>query len=1067
VCAGCGAVTWLACPQCGFRNLPQARFCGQCAGAITARGVDGRGEAARRHLTVMFCDLVGSTGLAQELDPEDLREVIQEYQTTCAGIVRRLDGHVAQFLGDGVLVYFGYPAAHEDDARRAVGAGLEILRAIGKLYARSRRLRARIGIHTGLVVVGSVGAGGQRQQLAMGEAPNLAARVQAKAKPNCLVVSESTYRLVHGFFKCEDLGEHSLKGLSQATHLYRVLSESGASSRLDAARATGLTPFVGRRDELNLLLDSWGSVARGQARIVAVRGEAGIGKSRLIDVLKEQIGQARDVRDVIECRCSPYHQNSALYPVIAFLERHLGLGRSASPEQRLASLEAMTAGLGAWSHQALPLLASLLSVPLPPHMPPLEMSPQKRRQRTLELLVEWLGKLSAQRPVLFILEDLHWADPTTLDLARLLVEGDPTSERSPPTRIMICLTSRPEFRMSWGKPLVLIELNLRPLAETAVTSMVEHVAGKALPGDVTAQLYAKTGGIPLFVEETTKAVIEANVLLPKEDCYELVGPLPANLIPPTVQGSLMARLDGLGESKRLAQLAATLGREFRYDVLRAVWEADDDALQTDLRRLVDSELVFQEGKPPSATYSFKHALIRDAAYESLLRRTRQQYHQEIAHTLISQFPEVSAAEPELVATHFEGAGITSQAVAYWKRAGELALGRAANREAIAHLQHTLALLESLPVTDERAALELDVQLGLAPALMAIKGWASPEVERACVRARDLAMRTDSGPQIFHALWGLWTVHFLRGDLIAALDVAERVHQMAVASENPMLRVMGHHAVGFTLFFQGDFVGAREHAESGIALYSPSQERAIVNAAQFSSTVALRVFRAASLWMLGQPSEARLELERAGALAGELHHAPSTAFYLSFAVYLEFYQRDLGGTRAVAEKMLELSKDEGFLLWIPVATIYRGWARAQGGELDDGIAEMHEALQAFEATGSSLTRVQILTGLAEVLAKAGRRDDALASIERALADAAGRGEHLYEPELHRLRGELYAETAGRPEGSHAETSLAEAVALAHAQSAQALEARAAASLEQLRRASTGAATRGVPQAQLTN
>jgi class 3 adenylate cyclase len=586
-------------------------------------------EAERRQLTVLFCDLADSTRLARQLDPEDLREVIRAYQATCVDVIQRFAGHVAQYLGDGLLIYFGYPQAHEDDTQRAVRTGLGILEAMGTLNTRlvhdkGVRLAVRLGIHTGLVVVvGEMGSGGRHEHLALGDTPNLAARLQSLAAPDTVVISDTTSRLVQGYFTCQELGVQALKGIDTPVRVWQVVGESAAQSRLDVAATTGLTPLVGREAEVTLLRERWAQSSEGLGQVVLLSGEAGIGKSRLVHVLTERVVEARVPR--LTLRCSPYHTNSALYPVIEHLQRLTPGHRDASSAARLDTLEQTLQTAGLPVAEAVPLLAALLSLPVPARYPPLTLSPQRQKQQPQETLVAWLLAEAAQQPVLAVWEDLHWADPSSLELLGLLLDQVPT------TRLFIVLTCRPEFRPPWPPRSYVTPLTLSRLTRPQIEELALRVTGeKPLPVEVVQQIVAKTDGIPLFVEELVKTILESGLVREEDSRYVLTGPLPPLAIPATLQDALMARLDRLAAVKDVAQLGAVLGREFSYALLQAVVPMDKPTLQHGLAQLVEAELLYQRGLLPQATYVYKHALIRDAAYESLLRSTRQQYHQRIA-----------------------------------------------------------------------------------------------------------------------------------------------------------------------------------------------------------------------------------------------------------------------------------------------------------------------------------------------------------------------------------------------------------------------------------------------------
>ena len=677
-------------------------------------------------------------------------------------MIARFEGHIAQYLGDGLLVYFGYPLAHADDAQRAVRAGLGMIEALGQLKSRLEQergvpLAARLGIQTGLVVVGDVGGGTRQEPLALGETPNAAARLQGIAAPNTLVISAATFPLLGGFFACQPLGPPLLKGQAQPLAVYRVLYESMARSRLEAAGSTGWTPLVGREQEIGRLRERWAQVKEGVGQVVLLSGAAGMGKSRLGQVLKEHVASEPQAW-LTPCPCSPYHQHTALYPMLELLERvTLRFDREDSPQQKLRKLEGLLVQHGLPLAEAVPLLAALLSLPLTADYAPLTMSPAQQKQQTLHALLTILLRIAAQQPVLLVMEDLHWVDPSTLECLSLLVD------QGPPARILALCTFRPDFRPPWTGRSHCTQVTVPRLPRRQAVEVIRQVAhGKPLPAEVVEQIVAKTDGVPLFVEELTKLVLESRLLEEREECYALTGPLPSLAIPATLHDSLMARLDRLATLKALGQLGATLGREFPYDLLQAVSPWDETTVQRGLHQLVEAEFLYQQGLPPQATYVFKHALIQEAASQSLLRSTRQQYHQRMAQAVAARFPELCAMQPELLAHHYTEADGLAQAIPYGHRAGQQALQRSANLEALRHLTMGLELLATFPETPMRVQQELDLQIALGPALIATKGQAAPEVEQTYARARALCTQVGETPQLFLTLRGFWRFYLNRG-----------------------------------------------------------------------------------------------------------------------------------------------------------------------------------------------------------------------------------------------------------------------------------------------------------------
>jgi predicted ATPase/class 3 adenylate cyclase len=996
---------------------------------------------------VLFCDLVDSTALASQLDPEELREVVRAYQATCAKVIARFEGHIAQYLGDGLLVYFGYPRAHEDDAQRAVRAGLGMVEALGQLNTRLAQergvhLAVRLGCHTGLVVVGEVGGGARQEQLALGETPNLAARLQGLAAPNTLVISAATVPLLGGFFACQPLGSHRLKGFAQPLTVYQVLHESMARSRLEAVGSTGLTPLVGREQEIALLLERWGQVKEGSGQVVLLSGEAGIGKSRLVQVLTDHVATEPQAW-LTPCQCSPYYQNTALYPMIDVLERvALRFEREEAPEQKLRKLEGFLVQYGLPLAEAVPLFAALLSLPLTDDYAPLTLSPERQKQQTLQALLTILLRIAAQQPVLFIMEDLHWVDPTTLEFLGLLVDQGPTA------RLLTLLTFRPDFSPPWTGRAHLTQMTLPRLPRRQAVEMTGRVAhGKALPPEVVAQVVAKTDGVPLFVEELTKMVLESGLLQAQEDRYALAGPLPPLAIPTTLHDSLMARLDRLATVKALAQLGATLGREFAYELLQAVSPWDERTLQQGLHQLVAAEFLYQQGLPPQATYRFKHALIQDAAYQSLLKSTRQQYHQRIAQVLEAHFPETVETQPEWLAHHYTEAGLAEHAIPYWQRAGQQASDRSAHLEAISHVTTGIALLKTLPETPARTQQSLTLHLALGASLQMTKGHAAPEVERAYTQARALCQQVGETPELVPVLLGLWRFYVVRLQLHTARELGDTLLRLAQHADDPALAVIAHYTLGTTWLNFGALPAARTHLEEGITRYTLDQRRALVFRMGHDPGVGCRLHASMTLWLLGYPEQALARLHDALALAHALSHPYSLAYARCWAAMVSQVRPDVPAVYEHAEAAVALSTEQGFTLWVAWGTSLRGWALAMQGQDEEGAAQVRQGIAAWRATGAALYVPYLCTVLADVSAHLSHPADGLQALAEAHTLVEQHEERWWEAEVHRLRGVLLLRQTETPH-AEAETWLQRALDVARRQEAKSLELRAAMSLGRL-------------------
>ena len=986
-----------SCSRCSAAIQPGARFCAACGLEVKTR----RLQSERRSLTFLFFDLVDSIGLSKKLDPEDLVELLESYQSVCRDAVTLYEGRVTQFLGDGVVAFFGYPIAHEDDEVRATRAALRVIddikvvnQGIGKRLGVE--LHIRVGLHTGEAVVGEIGPSGSYQLLAVGENVNLAARIQGAAAPDTVVVSLPTAKQIEGHFQIEALDPQSLKGFGEMIELFRIVAATGARTKLEAAARGQLTPRVGREREMALIDSSWTEVQKGASRVLFVRGEAGIGKSRLIhDFKKSALATGAEV---FECFCSRLTDRAALAPIIEMLSAQVAkrVGGETTTQARLAALDAILREQGCSDEDVLPLMSSLLSIPGADEGPIRDLSPGRRRTRTLETIRSWLASSARRSPVAFLVEDIHWADPSTLDLLDLIVN------ESSAGRMLVCVTARPEFRDRWSKPHVRT-LDLPRLSGDAAEAIVTHLAGgHALQGLLVRQIIERSEGVPLFIEEVTKAVVESGAL-PLSNRNELEHSPDGEFVPAAVQASIVARFDRLGEGRVVAQFGATIGRDFAYPLVRAVTGMSDAELRGHLDRLCQSELVFSDGEPPNAVYTFKHALIQVAIRNTVLRKDRAVLHERVFAKLRDELPALVEARPEMAAYHAEKAGLPGVAVPLLQKAGMRAFGRTAMAEAAKHLGHAIELVGALPEPD-RTKTEMELQAIVGPAYMATLGWAVSQVEESSERLRDLAMATGDMAKLYQATWSLWTGHFLRGQLDPALEVAQQVLDMAVQSGDPLLRITGHHAVGFTHERRGEYAEAIRHADEGLALFDLEREKSIVAQFVFSSTCALWWFRGQSQLASGLVKGGIESLRRAGELVDQLGHAPSRCFLLSQQCW-SLAVEDIGQVERLAQTMRLLAIAEGFALWVHYADIFLAWAAArQGGNAAAAVEKIRAAIGHMHKDRSHVQDNELASILAETLLLAGRPEEAFDALEETLAAARrGKQRHL-EAELFRFQGE---------------------------------------------------------------
>jgi predicted ATPase len=927
-------------------------------------------------------------------------------------------------MGDGVLVYFGYPRAHEDDAERAVRVGLSLIEAVRRLDLKSVELQARVGIATGLVVVGDlIGEGSAQEQSVVGETPNLAARLQARAEPDTVVIAASTQRLVGDLFEYRDLGTVEVKGVAAPVPAWQVLRSSAVASRFEALRGAALTSLVGREEEIDLLLRCWTRAKVGDGQIVLISGEPGIGKSRITVELEERLHAEPHLR--LRYFCSPYCRDSALYPFIDQLWHAAEFARDEPPAAKLEKLEILLAS-AAPRDEDVALLAELLSLPVSERHPLPNLSPQRKKECTLEALIRQLEGLAYQQPVVMVFEDAHWIDPTSRELLDLAVER----VRNLP--VLLIVTFRPEFQPPWtGQPQV-TTLALNRLDRRDRTALVTQIAGaKALPDEVVGQICDRTDGVPLFVEELTKSVLESGVT-----------PL---AIPTSLHDSLMARLDRLGPIRRVAQIGAAIGREFPHALVRVVSQLPEDELQDSLARLVASELVFERGTPPDAVYSFKHALVQDVAHGSLLRSTRQQLHARIAEALEANSPDMMDTQPELFAQHYAEAGLIEKSVAYWDKAGQRSAARSATAEAAAQFQKGLDQLALLPDTRERRQQELELCSALGTVLQAVKGHASPETGNVYARARELWEELSSPSEFLHVPYGQSRYHAVRGELDLALRLDEDLLRLSSQYEDSGGLVLGHYSAGRDLMLGGRFASSRSHLEEVLTVYDPVPHRSLVRQAGFHPHVDAHAALGIVLFCLGYPDQALRESNAGIAESRRLAHPPSLAVSLNMGTLPLWLVGDDAALEERADELSALATEQGFSSWRALGTIYRGWLKVKNGDVTEGISLLRSGSIASRSTGADVWRPYHIALLAAACEIAGQIEEALVQLDDALQVVERTGVRWMAAELNRHKGKLLL---GQGDSDAAGQVYCKALSIAREQEAKLWELRAAVSLARL-------------------
>ena len=1155
------------CANCGFLN-PSFKFCGECGTPLdttsrlrelpapdtTAIEQALPHGAERRQLTVLFCDIVDSTAFTEKLDPEELRSLLEIYRTCIMEVVLAQNGHVARYFGDGILVYFGYPAAHEDTAHRAVRAALGIVAAIKTLnpYLHTTfgvEINVRISIDTGRVVVWHISAQESPEAIdIVGKTPNLAARMQKLASPNTIVIGDTTHQLVEGFFQCDALGASALRGISQPVNIYQVSGEFPAQSRLDIASESGLTPLIGREHEVEHLKQSWTQALAANGQALLIEGEAGIGKSRCVQLIQEYIENHPEAV-TLESRCSQYYQNSPLYPILSLFQEHVvQFTNTDTAQARLEKLENLlqdysvptveqNANAQAHTPETLPLLAELLEIPfeiqrqtetgigIHPYSRPIEQDTypsgwrrRQRRQQTLEVLVQVLLKMSEQKPILFIVEDLHWIDPSSIEFLTLLIA------RIENARIFVVLSCRSDthhFRNSAQsneeqntqtgtdaqlanntvdketlekllQPAYANTLPLEPLTPPQVETMIQHVAGDTrLPSDLLTKIVEMTEGVPLFVEELTQMMLEGDTLALSSDATDASSPTAQTVtVPVTLQDLLTARLDELGPVKEIVQLGATLGREWTAELLHKIASGvelgndtftDFVTLKAELDKLVNAYILNRDKIADSQfRYTFRHPLLRETAYQALLKSKRQQYHQQIAEVLQGE----DGFQPELVAYHYTASGLSEKAIDYWHRAAHRSLERSANVEGVRHIMQGLAALETLSKSvntpEEQEAVkrrELELQTTLGIALIATKGYASPEVEVAYTRARELLETLEKTEETaskdepdtsfdeikdlrFPILFGLWLSQVVRGRLLSARELGEACVAIAKQTENQAFEVEAHRALGATLYYLSEFKSALAHMEKGIEYYQPQHHHSVPAFLHYVAEpgMTLLAYSAPVLWCLGYPAQAEERLNKAMAIGKDSNHPFSEAVSLHFKTVLYQYRGEVVEVDTAARQMLQICREHAFSGWEAAALVMKGWTIAEQDHPEEGIAMIRKGIAAWEETRAEVLLPLFLALLAQAYQRAGQYSLALQTLDTALVVITRTGERTYAAELTRRKGELYLILAEKVEAysnenteatlAEAESYFLEALAIAQRQNAKSWELRVALSLSEL-------------------
>lgn len=988
-------------------------------------------EAERRHMTVMFVDLVGSTEMTSRFDPEDMRHLITNYQGIVARVVKQLDGYVAKYMGDGVLCYFGWPKANEDDAERAVRAGLAMIEEVAQQTDPDGvPLSTRVGIATGIVVVGDlIGSGAAQEAAVVGETPNLAARLLSVAAPNELVMPKETQRLLGNSFRVSSRGLHELKGIARPVEVIAVIGGRERESRFAAKQQGDLTPIVGREQELRLINECWNKAVAGNGQLVLVSGEAGIGKSRIVKAVSDHVGSEKHIR--ITCQCSPYHTDSAFYPVIQHLIRAAQIEDADSISTKLEKLEQLVGS----NPETVVLIAGLIGLKADPHYEPLDLSPSQFRSRTMQALVTILLRAAQSEPLLLNFEDLHWVDPTTLEFLDLFLDAIADN------RIMVLATARPAFEHGFAGHPVVTRFVLNRLGGDQVLSVVQKLTkGKSLPEEVVSLIVRRTDGVPLFVEELTKTILESGVMTEGDNGFTLAGPLNQSAIPNSLHDSLMARLDRLSPVKEVAQTAACIGREFSHHLLSRISPLSESALEGALSGLIKAELVYRRGLPPEADYIFKHALIRDAAYESLLKERRRETH----NSILSVLREEADSVPELMAFHAQKAGLREQAIELWSGSATLAQARPAYAEAISSIRTALDLIGPLTSENKWARTELSLFVQLAQLYIAKEGYASHQASEAFDEALKRVDVADDAELRVAIYYGTWIAPYICNNLHRGLQLSAQLVEDMANEDAPIPKLISRRMHAATLIAMGRPSEALADLEISFRLYESAGLGDFSSKFAQDPGVQIWCYQLLAQWLVGQEKTAVETAKMALGRARELAHANTICYAGLHAITLAIWMQDARRIRDINDEVRTIADEHDMSLWKTFCGIHDAVADCMD-DLDGSAERLDACLEEYKLGGGGLWTTFYLLQKALSQFRMGDVIGALETIESALKEAVESGESWAKAELHRVRGEI--RVANR-EYALAKADLKEAISIARSQGATALELRAQESAERI-------------------